>query len=120
MNIQIETVLALSLAHWIFDFVFQTHWMATNKSKSNKALGAHVGVYTIGMLLFGSIFLSPFNAFLFGISNGVLHFCVDWVTSRCTARLYTKGDFHNFFVVIGFDQFIHLATMLMTYYYFAK
>lgn len=120
MDISIFSILTISFFHWIFDFIFQSHWMASNKSKNNKALAAHVGVYTIGMLIAGLILLPPsINVIYFAFLNGILHFCVDWVTSRCTSKLYAKGDFHNFFVVIGLDQFIHLVSMALTYYYFA-
>ncbi len=100
-NLEILAILAL---HFIGDFVGQTDEMAKNKSKSNKWLLAHLLVYTAVLL--------PYNP-VWALINGVLHLMVDWVTSRWSSRLYAKGDIHNFFVVIGFDQLIHASCLLV-------
>jgi hypothetical protein len=49
--------------------------------------------------------------------NGALHFITDACTSRLTGYFYKKGDYHNFFVVIGFEQFIHYTCLFVTWYY---
>lgn len=108
--------LALLAVHWFADFVLQTHWQASNKSKNNEALMRHVGVYTLVLaaavpFIFAVNSLAPF---LFVMVNSALHFCTDYVTSRISSRLYTKQDWHNFFVIIGFDQLIHQATLAGT------
>lgn len=109
-------ILVALVIHWVFDFVLQSSWMATNKSKSNVALGAHVGVYTCGMALFALIAFGPMSmaAVWFTLINGGLHFLTDFCTSRMTSYLWQKKDVHNFFVVIGFDQLIHATTLIVT------
>jgi len=111
---------ALLTVHWLADFVVQTHWQASNKSKDNVALGKHVGTYTAtlavaSVVLFGATAATA----LFVVVNGVLHFGTDYFTSRASSKLYAKQDWHNFFVVIGFDQLIHqvtLAAMMVAVY----
>ena len=112
----ISTIILITLAfHWVFDFVLQSRWMAENKSKSNVALGAHAGVYSIGMALLAlAIFWLTTNAVWFTLINGGLHFAVDYCTSRMTSYLWQKKDVHNFFVVIGFDQLVHATTLILT------
>jgi|SRR5579859_1791855 len=125
--------LALLWVHWIADFVLQTHWQASNKSKNMEALARHVGTYTV-VLAFATpmIFIgAPLGRmWLFVMLNAVLHLATDFVTSRISSKLFMaefeidpmatglmmKKDFnpHYFFVVIGFDQLIHQATLAWT------
>ena len=126
-------VLYLLVLHFIGDFVLQSNWMATNKSKDMKALTIHVGVYAltfwVGLLLCG---YNEWQAFGFWAMTFVLHWIVDAVTSRITTMLWFmkfptdareimecpskfvfswavlyKSKRHWFFVAIGADQLIH-------------
>jgi hypothetical protein len=127
-------IVQILFAHWVSDFVLQTHWMATNKSKNWLALGSHVLTYTaaLGFLMMtlslvmsnlaiaydlpnSVIFeMTPYAFALWVAVNGVLHFVTDAVTSRITSKLWAKGDAHNFFVVIGLDQMIHYLCLFGT------
>lgn len=106
---------ALLGTHWFADFVCQTKWQASNKSKNNEALARHVGSYTVilglaTLVMFGI----AWTTMVFIVVNGMLHFVTDYFTSRWSSKLYAKQDWHNFFVVIGFDQLIHQATLAAT------
>lgn len=101
--------------HWVADFVLQTHWQASNKSKNNAALTKHVATYTFCLFVASAAILPSGFAFLwFTLANGALHWATDYFTSRLSSKLYAKQDWHNFFVVIGFDQLIHQVTLAMT------
>jgi len=120
MTISLLMVLSIILAHWISDFVFQSDWMARNKSKSNRALLAHVLVYTASIAVI--LALLPSGLLTHGLYvyvrwvliNGALHFATDYVTSRITSRLYAENRIHDFFVVVGFDQMMHYMLLLTT------
>ena len=110
----LNTFIVLLAVHFVADFMFQTHWQASNKSKSNYALARHVSTYTLCLAiatipLFGFAIAGPFV-----VVNGVLHFVTDYFTSRASSKLYAKQEWHNFFVVIGFDQLIHQSTLAAT------
>lgn len=112
MNI-LSAFLILLLVHWVADFVLQTHWQATNKSKRLDALSYHVANYT---LVLGTVAFVLFGVWglAFAAVNGALHFATDFCTSRWTSHLYARQDYHNFFVVIGLDQLIHQYTLAIT------
>lgn len=105
-------ILCFNFLHFVGDFYLQTNNMAMNKSTSWKWLTIHALVYSIPFIFT----LSP----LFILINGFSHFWVDYITSKITKKLWAKGDLHNFFVVIGFDQFIHSTIILTLIYFFSK
>lgn len=108
--------------HWLADFVFQTDWMALNKSKSRAALGAHVGVYSL-VILIGMVLACPWTHWSFfailGLVavNAACHYATDGITSKISGHLFKQAQGGNaearrkFWWVIGFDQFIHVATL---------
>lgn len=111
--------------HWIADFVCQTDDMAKNKSKSNYWLSTHIIAYMCVLWAFccllgiqriaNDVGLPPdFRYLKFTLVNGAVHFAIDYVTSRMSSKLWAKGEVHNFFVVIGFDQALHMATLYYT------
>ena len=106
--------------HWFADFVFQTNYMAQNKSSKIEALVLHIAVYTvilfIGTLMFLSepYYLSLQKIINFVIVNGIFHFVIDFFTSKATSKLWKEGKIHEFFVVIGFDQLFHFIILLGT------
>lgn len=116
--------------HWIADFVCQTHWQASNKSKNWYALTLHVTIYTLTMsLIFAAMYKIIYIQWYIKLNDVILyfmyitfitHFITDAITSRISSRLYAKQDFHNFFVIVGLDQFIHQITLAVTLVYLLK
>jgi len=53
---------------------------------------------------------------MFALINGAVHWVVDFFTSRASGHFWKKNDMHWFFVVVGFDQLLHMATLFGTYY----
>lgn len=92
--------------HFVADFILQTDKMATNKSTSEKWLAIHVAVYTIPFFWFG---------WYFAVMNGVAHYITDYFSSKASSYMWKKKEVHWFFVIVGFDQAIHISTLLITY-----
>jgi hypothetical protein len=116
--ISLYTIITILFCHWIFDFHLQNDEIAKSKSKSNLALGTHVYLYSIGLLLMTILnfkYFESLHASAFVLINAVLHFFTDWVTSRATSLLYKEERYHDFFCVIGGDQMIHYVTLFGTF-----
>lgn len=103
-----KTLIALLFIHWFVDFFLQNDEMACNKSTSYKWLGLHSFIYGAGFIAYG-IYFAMFNT--------AMHFMVDGISSRLTSRLWQRGERHNFFVVIGADQFVHYAILISSAYW---
>lgn len=128
MNVAAWAVVVLLFGHWLADFVWQPHWMSMRKSKEWWVLAQHAARITISSFFaIAVVYAIHSNNWIHGIPwpvtgklwtfagiNGVAHFAIDAVTSRMTSKLWAKERVHAFFVVIGFDQFLHLALATVT------
>lgn len=114
--------LCLLVTHFVADFVFQTNWQALNKSTNNIALLKHVLTYTLCLgAVSAFVFVTSTHNIqvsfdIFVVGNGLLHFGTDYVTSRISKKFFSKQDFHNGFIAVGFDQLIHQVTLAATMY----
>ena len=137
MQLELVLVLQIVFAHWVSDFVLQSGWMATNKSKNWRALLAHVATYTASMTVLMFIMalllsqtvikfnmingiilaMTPTAYMAWILLNGVLHLITDAITSRITYKLWGRSKMHEFFVVVGFDQMIHYICLFVTLWY---
>ena len=104
-NPSIDIIYQILTLHWVLDFCLQPDSIAKNKSKSILSLSIHVAIYTAGLTYFG---------YMFAMVNGVLHFAIDYITSKLTSYFHKKRDTHNFFVAIGFDQLLHVIALYST------
>ena len=116
--IQYTTLFMILAFHYLLDFSLQTQWQAENKSKNLKALSIHVSVYSIGwgfLSLFCLFDMDIHRTMIFTVITFILHFVTDYLTSRQSSKFFGNKDYHNGFMVIGFDQFIHYVSLFGVY-----
>jgi len=123
-------IFSIIIVHWIADFVFQTEWMALNKSKENSALGWHAFVYSaiffIAGVIYGEMYMGEDRRPIvyFALVTFVLHFLTDYITSRITSRQFRDKIYYQIppklgaFAVIGLDQVIHYVSLILAFKYF--
>jgi Protein of unknown function (DUF3307) len=124
-------ILSILFIHWVADFVLQTDKQAKGKSKNWSDLLAHTFTYST-MWIFASCLLIGYeskghttqwyviHSILFGLVTFICHTITDYFTSRLNSKLWAKGDVHNFFVSIGFDQYLHYIQLFVTFYLLSK
>ncbi len=104
------------LIHFLADFALQTDEQAKGKSTDPKWLTYHVGVYSIIWLMASWFYLGDFRqALFFSIVTFICHWVTDFITSRVGKPFWDKGDYHNGFVVVGFDQILHYLQLWYTF-----
>lgn len=118
-----ELIVAILFIHWIGDFVLQLPGWAETKWYNRSSLIKHAVTY--GFILFGGVFcitctsslnLNTFiECILFSACNAFIHYAVDRKTSIYCHNLFSEKRIHDFFVIIGLDQFIHTSLLLISY-----
>ncbi len=103
------------LIHFLADFGLQTHEQATLKSSNSEMLTYHVGIYSLIWFIFILSITSLNSAYLFAIITFGIHWLTDYITSKISKSFFDKKDFHNGFVVVGFDQLLHYTQLFYTY-----
>jgi len=104
-------IFAILITHYLFDWVFQSRFIAENKSKRLDALTLHVLIYTAGLIL-----LAIFSELTIGwaLFNGIAHFGVDFISSKMSAKAWQKEDKKQFWNIVGADQLIHYLILYGT------
>lgn len=111
-----QFIIFILLIHFLADFGLQTHEQATKKSYSFKFLCYHTGVYSIIWFLASFVIFNNWTfALLFAIITFICHTITDMWSSRISSKFFKANDFHNGFVVVGFDQILHYIQLLITF-----
>jgi hypothetical protein len=128
----VPLIMIVLFVHYLADFVFQTGEMAMNKSSSLYWLTIHgleyTLVFSLGMV---AVWMLPnigpttcnwrvpvvVGVVAFSLLNGLLHWSIDLVTSKINAHYWSTQQVSNFWRGIGFDQWCHMTSMLVTYYW---
>lgn len=124
-QLSMGVAMTILMIHFVGDFVLQTQEQAMRKSSSFQYLLLHVFNYSLFTAVGWFMFLPTVP-----VSNGihqniqffwvfaitfVTHLTTDFFTSRWTKSLWERREVHDFFVAIGFDQFLHMAQLLYLY-----
>jgi hypothetical protein len=111
-------LILILFVHFLADFVFQRRKVGNNKHKSILFLAEHCFVYLIIFLCLLISFFDCIPIAIFSLINFGLHFIVDFITSKLSYYFYRRMNSEKkFWTTIGFDQFLHVAALIITAYY---
>jgi hypothetical protein len=101
--------------HFLADFGLQTDEQAKGKSTRRYHLFNHCAVYSAIWFLASYVLLNDWvNSFVFAAITFGFHFITDLFTSRIGKMYWDEADYHNGFVVVGFDQVLHYIQLYYT------
>lgn len=103
---------AILVTHYLYDWVFQSRFIAENKSKRLDVLTLHVLIYTVGLILLA---VSSELTIAWALFNGAAHFIVDFFSSKLSAHYWSKGEHKKFWNTVGADQLIHYLILFGSY-----
>ena len=120
-------IITILFGHWISDFVLQKNKKKKKvkgqvKNKNLKHILPHTLLYTVVLTSLVSILqlfniIQPrylFAILIFFIITYVTHFLTDFCITKVNEKFLRKNKRHEYFVTIGFDQFLHGTILFAT------
>lgn len=101
--------------YFLTDFGLQTHDQAVNKSSKIYDLVCHTSIYSLCFLIIISLITNFKIGLEFAIITFLAHTITDYITNRISKIYFEKQDYHNGFVVVGFDQLLHYIQLFLTF-----
>jgi hypothetical protein len=123
------TIILILFLHFVSDFVLQSRDMGRKKGKNLYWLTTHVFVYSLSFTFLWFLLTKPLNnpyneVIMFFSLVFSTHWITDYFTSKLSGGFYLKmnesksvktKNFYEwlFWLIIGFDQFIHIASLIL-------
>ena len=104
---------ALTLKHFLADFLLQTRWMASGKEADQGwllPLACHAGIHGAGTLLVALAF-AP-EAWWLGLLDTLIHGLIDFGKARASLQFRFQPHQPVYWWLFGLDQFLHQITNL--------
>jgi len=106
--------LLISATHFLFDWILQKRTWANEKNSSHKSLMMHVFTVSLGNLIAGILLFNDVRQILiFVIYNGIIHYIIDYISSRAYKMAPMGAPRIN---VVAIDQFLHFVTYITSLY----
>jgi len=102
----------LIVTHFVSDFVLQTRKIATTKSSNPVSLLIHVGIIWAAFSPFG-LRESTINALAHAVIDWNVWRGYKWIRRREDPVTFKYWEDHLFYTTIGFDQMLHLLTIVL-------
>lgn len=97
--------------HFIVDFFLQSPYQYLNKGTLGHPGGLlHAGLHGVATALVFATFIPWQLAVILGWIDSVVHYWVDFSKVWFTAKYNWASADRNFWLAVGFDQFLHYAT----------
>ena len=108
----------LLVAHLIGDWLLQTEWQALNKSRNNRALFSHIGVYSLVIFCVLAITFGfqNINVYLMVAMLAITHAFMDmgWPVVRFMRAMKIIVDREpERWLIMAVDQVLHIALLAL-------
>lgn len=117
MNILVILTLLL-VKHYIADFILQSAYQLKNKGLYGHWGGIlHALIHAVGTALVFVWFVSWKVALLLALTDGVIHYHIDWTKSQMNKHFHLKVQQRGFWYILGCDQLMHQLTYVGLVFY---
>jgi hypothetical protein len=111
------TIISLLITkHFVVDFLFQSPYQYLNKGTYGHPGGLlHAGLHALAtaMIFLPIPGITVWLALGLAAVDGVIHYHVDWAKVAINKEFGWQANTHSeFWILLGFDQFLHYATYI--------
>ena len=117
--ISIFSVIFICAIHFICNFIVKTDKEKKKKSSSNYFLLRHTIMYSVCFSVLIMLKLKPLYCFYFFLMSFFIRVIAEYFTFRLNKYLKERKD-HLLWLAIGFNQFTHIAQLILTYWFLTK
>lgn len=117
-HMMLNLMMLIICKHFVVDFLMQPPYMYKNKGTYGHPGGyLHAMFHMLATVVILCYFIDHSIACMLAISEGIIHYHIDWAKMNIGRLCEWKPDNSEWFwMLMGLDQFLHYMTYMFMFY----